>query len=115
MFKNGVRAYFSANKNTVQNSTHELAGPKGKVLYDIGLGLADLVRPDAAGGLKRHRLSLPDFEKVSYMAAYEELIGLIENGGEGVSTGREARKTVQILTGFLKSQQAGGALVDVSE
>ena len=49
------------------------------------------------------------------MAAYEELIGLIENGGEGVSTGRDARKTVQILTGFLKSQQAGGALVDVSE
>ena len=47
------------------------------------------------------------------MAAYEELIGLIENGGEGVSTGRDARKTVQIMTGFLKSQQAGGALVDV--
>ena len=58
---------------------------------------------------------MPEFETVSYMAAYEELIGLIENGGEGVSTGRDARKTVQIMTGFLKSQQAGGALVDVPE
>ena len=35
MFRNGVRAYFSANKNTVTHSTHELAGPKGKILYDI--------------------------------------------------------------------------------
>ena len=113
MFKNGVRAYFSANKNTVQHSTHELAGPRGKILYDTSAGLADLLRIDDAGGLKRHRLPTTDFETVSYMAAYEEMIGLIENGGEGVSTGREARKTVQILTGFLKSQQAGGALVDM--
>ena len=41
------------------------------------------------------------------------MIDCIENGGDGVSTAREARKTVQIMTGFLKSHTAGGHLVDV--
>ena len=41
------------------------------------------------------------------MAAYEELVGLIENGGDGTSSGREARKTVQIMVGFLESHQPG--------
>ena len=46
-------------------------------------------------------------------AGYQELVHLIENGGEGVSMAREARKTVQILTGFLKSQQNDSSLIDV--
>jgi len=113
MFRNGVRAYFSASKNTVTGSTYELAGPKGKVLFDRSSGLAEVLLTNESGGIGRHRLPQGEYETVSYVAAYEELIGLIENGGEGVSTGRDARKTVQIMTGFLKSQQAGGALVDV--
>jgi predicted dehydrogenase len=122
MFRNGIRAYFSANKNTITGSTYEIAGPKGKILFDRGAGLADLLQADGPRETKRHRLRLGrtpyyggDFEIVSYVAAYVELVGLIENGGQGVSTGREARKAVQIMTGFLKSQQAGSALVDVDD
>jgi hypothetical protein len=48
------------------------------------------------------------------VAAYEELVRLIENPRlVGVSTGYEARKTVQIMVGFLKSHQEGSALVEV--
>ena len=51
---------------------------------------------------------------MGYVAAYEELIALAENGGgESVGSGRQARHIVQILTGFLKSHQAGSALVKV--
>ena len=46
-------------------------------------------------------------------ATYSELIDVIENGGAGVSTATEARKTLQIMLGFLKSQQEGNRLVDV--
>ena len=47
------------------------------------------------------------------LAAYEEMFDLIENDGVSVSPAREARKTVQIMMGFLKSHQEGGRLVDV--
>ena len=125
MFRNGVRAYFSANKNTIPGSTYELAGPNGKVLFDRSTGLADLVQKndsegsDIKGALlpsyssKRIRISPGEYEQVSYIAAYKELIDMIENGSDGVSVGREARKTVQIMTGFLRSHQAGGAFVDL--
>ena len=46
-------------------------------------------------------------------AAYTELISLIENGGEGVSMGIEARKTVQIMMGFLTSNHSGSVLTDI--
>ena len=46
-------------------------------------------------------------------ATYAELIEVIENGGAGVSTATEARKTLQIMLGFLKSQQEGNRLVEV--
>ena len=46
-------------------------------------------------------------------ATYMELVKVIENGGAGVSTAIEARKTLRIMLGFLKSQQEGNRLVDV--
>ena len=47
------------------------------------------------------------------VAAYEELIDIIENGGPSVSPARDGRQTVQIMEGFLNSQQAGCRLLDV--
>ncbi|MEE2884573.1 MAG: hypothetical protein VX701_02630 [Chloroflexota bacterium] len=43
------------------------------------------------------------------------MIGLIENGGDGVSSGREALKTLQIIIGFLKSNQQEGRLIPIPE
>ena len=49
------------------------------------------------------------------MAAYEELVGLMENGGDGTSSGREARKTVQIMVGFLESHRQGSRLIEAPD
>ena len=49
------------------------------------------------------------------MAAYDELVGLMTNGGNGTSSGREARKTVQIMVGFLKSHQQGSRLIEAPD
>ena len=47
------------------------------------------------------------------IAAYlEELIRVMEQGGETSSPPREARKTMEIIVGFLKSQERGSARVD---
>ena len=57
-----------------------------------------------------------NFQVMGYVAAYEELISIVENGGgEGVGSGQESRKVVQIMTGFLKSHQEGSRLVEVPQ
>ena len=60
---------------------------------------------------------MSSFQSMGYVAAYEELIALAEAGGtdQSVGSGREARRVVQILTGFLKSHQAGSSLVEVPQ
>ena len=49
------------------------------------------------------------------MELRHEIIDMIERGGESVSPAREARKTIQIMMGFLKSHQEGSRLVNVPE
>ena len=46
------------------------------------------------------------------MAAMVELVDVLENGGELISPGREARKTLEIILGMLRSHQAGNARVN---
>jgi predicted dehydrogenase len=114
-FRNGVRAYYSAHKDTMDGVPIELAGPDGKMVFDFSGPSIELRTKgaDRAWGAVSQTLVPKDYRTHTYVAAYLEMIDRIENGGEGVSTAREARKTVQIMTGFLKSQAAGGRLVDV--
>jgi len=57
-----------------------------------------------------------NYQSMGYVAAYEELIALAESGkGQSVGNGRQARHVVQVMTGFLKSHQAGSALVEVPQ
>ena len=63
----------------------------------------------------RRRIVPGSFVSEDIGAGYEELADLIENGGEGVSMAREARKTVKVLTGFLASHQAGSTLIDLPD
>ena len=115
VFRNGVRAYYSAHKDTLDGSSIELAGPGGKLLFGFNDPSIELRTPgpDRASPIVSQTLAPGDYRTHTYVAAYLEMIDRIENGGDGVSTAREARKTVQIMTGFLKSHAAGGHLVDV--
>ncbi|MBI1929936.1 hypothetical protein HYR99_37505, partial [Candidatus Poribacteria bacterium] len=44
-------------------------------------------------------------------AGVQELVRLIDEGGEPVSPGREAHKVVEIMLGFLESQRRDNAKV----
>ena len=60
-----------------------------------------------------HTLHPIQYQVQGLAATYAEMIDIVENGGTGVSTAVEARKTLQIMLGFLESHQQGNRLVDV--
>ena len=87
------------------------------MLTTIGrLPLTTLSTPEAQTGEFITTDLTPDQYQVHGMlAGYMELLQVIENGGDTGSSGREARKTVQIMEGFLRSHREGSRLVDVPE
>ena len=119
MFENGVRALYECNKKTINGSTLHLQGSKGEIVFGLNQGYATL-RTENDGGDDVTQIIKPlgivgSYQSMGYVAAYEELISLIEAGGTGesVGSGREARRVVQVMNGFLKSHQAGSSLVEV--
>jgi len=118
IFDDGVRAFYCGSKSTVRESNSlQLLGDQGEVQLRGNAPTADLTTWDAgkSGDVVRRTIIPVQYRVQGIVAAYEELIDLIENGGTATSSAREARKTLQIMLGFLKSQQAGGLLVDVPE
>ena len=109
MFRNGVRAFYCGSKKSAGGSTFQLLGPEGRIDFDYNGLTAELSAPERSTLVPAH------YKVEGIEAGYRELIGLIEKGGTGVSPAREARKTVQIMMGFLKSEQEGSRLVDVPE
>ena len=116
-FSNGVRAHYVSDKRGLSDAGYVLYGEKGRIVLTPWGGhqdrLAELLTTDQAGETVRRTLVPGQYLVRNLMAAYEELVGLMENGGDGTSSGREARKTVQIMVGFLESHQQGSRLIDV--
>lgn len=110
-FGNGVRAFYNAFKTQMPGSQCSLNCEQGRIeVSDRGL---KVIR-----GASNHQWSATDIAPDSYrcerqLAAVAELIHVHENGGELVSSGREARKTVEIMLGILRSHHAGNVRVDL--
>ena len=114
LFRNGVRALYCGTKNPFTTNTLQLSGPEGQLYFSLNDRSAKLLTRDAATGELLSRTLIPRKYQVSALvAALEEMIGIIENGGTSVSPAREGRNVVQIMEGFLNSQQAGCRLIDV--
>ena len=118
IFRNGVRAFYCGTKKTFQIYSLQLSGPDGQIYIDqqnARIQSRDPNAPPAQSRIVSEKLQPDQYQVHGLVAAYKELIDIIENGGESVSPAREARKTVQIMVGFLKSHQEGSRLVDVPE
>jgi hypothetical protein len=61
---------------------------------------------------KCEQLDMSPHMKTGITACIEELIRVMKDDGELISPGQEGRKVVQIIVGFLKSQERGNVRVD---
>jgi predicted dehydrogenase len=109
-FANGVRALVSASKGTVPSFELELVGERGRLR--IGTHAAELWRIDEAGNASASPLPRPRTTRAYLVAAVDELVALVERGGQGTSTGQDGRRVLEILLGILQSSAAGARRVD---
>ena len=116
VFENGVRALYDGSKDTILSSDFiRLRGSDGEISFNLDARGPAVVRKydDEARVPVTHTLHPNQYQIQGLAATYMEMVEVIEKGGVGVSTAVEARKTLRIMLGFLKSQQEGNRLVDV--
>jgi predicted dehydrogenase len=106
-FRNGVRAFVNCSKGQSPAFILQVIGEQGEI--DVAMDHAVLRRGTHAAEL----LSPPVHMRTGIAAYLEELIRVMEHGGETTSSPREARKTVEIIVGFLTSQEQGSARVNL--
>ena len=114
--ENGIRSFYVGSKESVvPAATIQITGTDGQIEFRMDATSATMLTKGPEGQTMAEELVSDDYQSENYVAAYEELINLVENSGEGVSTGEHGRWVVQIMTGFLDSHQAGSKLIDVPE
>lgn len=109
-FANGVRAFYNGTKGTFNNVEWDIVGSTGRIR--ISGTVAELWTTEQGTGQQVSRpFPASMIMKGGIQGAFEELIAVLEGGGEVRSTPRNARQTVEILIAMLASQQQGNRLV----
>ena len=102
---NGVRGYYAGGPKTTQSGFRvEIVGTNGYIL--INDKVATIHQGDSI-----ETIDAPTWEVVGIPAGVQELVKLVAEGGEPVSPGTEGYKVVQIIIGFLTSQQQDNSRV----
>jgi len=113
-FDNGVRAYFNGTKGTYTNAEWDIAGTKGRIR--ISSLVSDLWTLDEKGELVQRFFPASMLMPGGIQGAWEELVRVLRKGGTNAdlrSNAYEARKTIQLLTGILKSHDEGSCLINL--
>jgi len=105
-FENGVRAFYIGDKQASGPSRAEIVGSDGYILIDDQK--AEIYKGDS-----REQIQPEVWPKDGISTGIEELVNLLDSGGEPISPGKEAHKTVEIMIGFLESQRRGNAKVTI--
>ena len=116
IFSSGLRAsYASTVHRSFQMVKMVVTGSEGHLEFDLGGDSYEVttngIGSEYGSGVKT--VVPKSYQTIGIPAGYLELIDMIENGGTSISPAREARKTVQIMMGFLQSHQQGSRLIDV--
>lgn len=100
-FKNDVRTFINASKNQTPAHFLQIIGETGEIDFN---GSSVLLRN---GPAKAEELTLETNMKSGIIACVDELIRVMKEGGEVAVPPRDAKKVVEIMVGFLKSQGQG--------
>ena len=109
-FDNGVRAFYNAYKVNYPGSQFALTCEDGRI--EISDRNASLIRSRSHYESSTSPILAEKYAMENQTAAVGELIRVLEEGGDLVSPAREARKTVEVMMGILKSHHGGNCRVD---
>ncbi|MBV7332061.1 Gfo/Idh/MocA family oxidoreductase [Chloroflexi bacterium TSY] len=110
-FQNGVRVFYNGLKVEMPGSQYELVCEKGRLeVSDRGL---DVIQANSHFAWSRANVPVTDYMQSYQLGAVAELVHVLEHGGKLVSTGREARKTLEIMLAMLKSHERGNVRVNL--
>ena len=86
----------------------EIIGTKGDIFIEDAFTEP---RAQIRTGDKYEDIQIPAWDVVGIPAGIQELVRLVDEGGEPVSPGKEGRKVVEIIVGFLESNRRDNAKV----
>ncbi|MDA0747187.1 MAG: Gfo/Idh/MocA family oxidoreductase [bacterium] len=109
-FENGVRAFYNSSKVEFPGFQFYLTCEGGQV--QISDREAKLVLGKSHVRWDVSTIPVERYMMERQLGAVGELIHVLENGGDLVSPGREARKTLELMLGMLKSHHGGNCRVD---
>lgn len=109
-FANGVRAHYESAKTPYTDAQFILTFDYGRV--ELSDQTLTVVRP-TAGGLERTSVTPIPMSMPGLLGAVDELVQVMEHGGELVSSGHSARQTVEVLLAMLRSHAQGNVRVDL--
>jgi predicted dehydrogenase len=112
-FANGVRAFFNGAKRTPSLGEWDITGSRGRIRINGSFAELWTLNKDD-GELVQRAFPATMVMTGAIQGAYEELIAALAGNGGVRSTAREARMTVAILEGILRSQQQGNRLVELN-
>ncbi len=106
-FSNGVRAHIEISQKTLVNLELDLLCEKGRIRISNTEGLVYLESEERNNEVTSRQLGGSVAYGSGMVHAVDELIHLIENGGESVSSGRQALQSLEIMIGIMRSQARG--------
>ena len=108
-FTNGVRAFYAGGSKSTPGPkfTTEVVGTTGRLVI-TGNDQATLFRGEEAEPVTAETWEVSGIE-----AGVQDLVRAVEQNRTPTSSGRDAQKVVEILVGFLQSQEAGTARVTI--
>ena len=110
VYQNGVIGFCSVSKRTAARFELDLLCERGRVR--LLPGGVEVETRDNSGSSTLRRVACPQYVRSDTAAAIAELVGLVENGGEGQCPPREARKALEIILAMLRSQVTENARVE---
>jgi predicted dehydrogenase len=108
-FANGVRAFYESAKLPYPGSQFTLTCDQGRV--ELSDEACFVTRQDDEGRWVRSQLMPTELPMAGLLGAVDELITVLEQGGELISSGQSARRTVEVLLAMLRSHTLGNAPV----
>ncbi len=106
-FTNGVRAHIEMSQRTLVNFELDLLCTKGRIRISNTEAVVYLTSPEHAHEVTSRQLGGSVDYASGMVQAVDELIHLIENGGESISSGQRALHSLEIMIAIMRSQAAG--------